>query len=151
MAEYKMKISVIIPAYNSERWIRRCLESVLAQSYRNLEILVVDDGSTDKTFGIAMSIAETDGRVKCFRQRNRGVASARNQGLKQVTGNIITFIDSDDYIEKDMYETMLAVMREQGADIVECACRHVDEEGRLLRDSARKSVVLSGKRSCAKN
>ena len=63
MAEYKMKISVIIPAYNSERWIRRCLESVLAQSYRNLEILVVDDGSTDKTFGIAMSIAERSGGI----------------------------------------------------------------------------------------
>ena len=151
MTEYKMKISVIVPAYNSEKWIRRCLESVLAQSYRNLEILVVDDGSKDRTFGIVKSIARKDERVKCFLQGNRGVSSARNQGLKQATGNIITFVDSDDYIEKDMYKTMLAVMIEEDADIVECACRHVDEEGRILRESTRKSVELSGKRSCAKN
>lgn len=151
MDGHKIKISVIIPAHNSEKWIGRCLESVLAQSYRNLEIVVVDDGSVDKTLAIVKSIARTDGRVRCFRQGSRGVSSARNQGLRQATGNIITFVDSDDYIEKNMYETMLAVMREQGADIVECACRHVDEEGKLLRDSTRKSVVLSGKRSCVKN
>ncbi len=151
MAEYKMKISVIVPAYNSEKWIRRCLESVLAQSYRNLEILVVDDGSTDKTFGIARSIAGTDGRVKCFRQGNRGVASARNKGLLHASGDIITFVDADDYVEPHMYERLVSAMVEKQADIVECACQHVDEEGRLLRDSARKSVVLSGKRSCAKN
>lgn len=151
MAGHKMKISVIIPAYNSEKWIGRCLESVLAQSYRNLEILVVDDGSVDKTFEIVKSIAGKDGRVKCFRQGNRGVASARNQGLKQATGNIITFLDSDDYIEKNMYETMLAVMRGQGADIVECACRHVDKNEQLVRDSTRKSVVLSGRRTCVTN
>ncbi len=151
MAEYKMKISVIVPAYNSEKWIRRCLESVLAQSYRNLEILVVDDGSTDKTFGIARSIAGTDGRVKYFRQGNCGVASARNKGLLHASGDIITFVDADDYVEPHMYERLVSAMVEKQADIVECACQHVDEEGRLLRDSARKSVVLSGKRSCAKN
>lgn len=151
MAGYKVKISVIIPAYNSEKWIKRCLESVLAQSYRNLEVIVVDDGSADNTFGIVKNIAAADNRVKCFRQGNRGVASARNQGLKQAAGHIVTFVDADDYIEKNMYETMLTVMREQGADIVECACRHVDKNEQLVRESTRKSVVLTGKRSCAKN
>lgn len=151
MAEYKMKISVIVPAYNSEKWIRRCLESVLAQSYRNLEILVVDDGSVDRTFGIVKGISRKDERVKCFRQGNRGVASARNKGLLHASGDIITFVDADDYVESHMYERLVSVMVEKQADIVECACRHVDEGGRLLRESARKSVVLCGKRSCAKN
>lgn len=151
MVGYKMKISVIIPAYNSEKWIRRCLESVLAQSYRNLEILVVDDGSVDRTFGIVRNITEIDERVKCFRQGNQGVASARNLGLLHASGDIIAFVDADDYVEPHMYERLVSVMVEKQADIVECACRHVDEEGRLLRDSARKSVVLTGQRSCVKN
>lgn len=151
MSGHRIKISVIIPAYNSEKWIGRCLRSVLAQSYGNLEILVVDDGSVDKTSWIARSIAGKDERVKCLRQENRGVASARNRGLSHASGDIITFVDADDYIEPHMYERMLSVMVEKQADIVECACRHVDEEGRRLHDSTRKSVVLSGKRSCAKN
>lgn len=151
MVGHNIKISVVIPAYNSEKWIGRCLESVLAQSYRNLEILVVDDGSADRTFGIARSVAGKDGRVKCFRQENRGVASARNKGLLHASGDIMAFVDADDYVEPHMYERLLSVMAEKQADIVECACRHVDEEGKFLHDSTRKSVVLAGKRSCAKN
>lgn len=151
MTGHKMKISVIIPAYNSEKWIGRCLESVLAQSYTNLEILVVDDGSVDKTFEIVKSIAGKDGRIEYFRQRNRGVASARNKGLLHASGDIIAFVDADDYVDPHMYERLLSVMLEKQADIVECACRHVDEDGKHPRDSTRKSVVLSGRRACVTN
>lgn len=144
------KLSVIVPVYNCKAWIKKCLDSITGQTYQNLEILVIDDGSNDGSAQIIECIAGKDGRIRYFSQTNQGVSAARNVGLLRARGNVITFVDADDYIEKDMYEKMLSVMEEQDADIVECACRMVSLEGRILRDSALKEEIVIGKRQCAK-
>lgn len=104
MTVIEEKVSVIIPVYNCRAWVKRCLDSVLEQTYQNLEVLVIDDGSEDGSGEIIESLARKDSRVQYFFQSNQGVASARNRGLMEASGGVITFVDADDYIEKDMYE-----------------------------------------------
>lgn len=145
------KLSVIIPVYNCREWIQRCLDSVMKQTYRNLEILVIDDGSDDGSGEIIGSFAEEDSRIQYFSQENKGAASARNKGLLQASGTFVTFVDADDYIEKDMYEKMLAAMREQDGDIVECSCRQVDSDGKILLNMNLQKEVIVGKRQCVKH
>ena len=100
-------ISVIVPAYNVENYIAKCLDSILNQTYKNLEIIVVDDGSTDNTLSIIDSYSAKDNRIKAIHQDNMGVAAARNAGLLAATGDYYGFVDSDDTIEPAMYEEML--------------------------------------------
>ena len=114
-------ISVIIPVYNVEKYLSQCLESVIHQTYRDLEIIVIDDGSTDNGPRICDEFAERDNRIKVIHQKNGGAASARNAGLRIATGEYLAFVDSDDYLEANAYETMLGIMHRTGADIVECA------------------------------
>lgn len=145
------KISVIIPVYNCRTWIEECLKSVVGQTYQNLEIVVIDDGSDDGSAEIINHFAQKDSRIRYFYQINQGEASARKQGLMRAAGSIVGFVDADDYIEKDMYEKMLAVMREQDADIVECSCRLVNPQGRTLSDTGLKEEMLAGKRQCVRH
>ena len=91
-------ISVIIPVFNAEKYLRRCLDSVLSQTYENLEVILVDDGSTDNSGSICEEYAVIDKRVRVFHQVNAGVSSARNQGISLVSGEYLTFLDADDYI-----------------------------------------------------
>ncbi len=132
----KPLISVIVPAYNIEKYIKDCLDSLLAQTYRDLEILVVDDGSTDNTGRIADEYAEKDSRIRVIHQENRGLSGARNAALPEAKGEWIGFTDGDDRIEKDMYENMIEAALKEDADIALCAYRAVyegkddgDEEG----------------------
>lgn len=113
-------ISVIVPVYNTERLLRQCVESILNQTYSDLEILLVDDGSTDASGEICDEYAAKDNRVKVFHIENRGVASARNVGLKEATGEYVGFVDSDDWAEPDMYEVLLAEIERAKADIGAC-------------------------------
>lgn len=145
------KISVIIPVYNKDKWIGRCLESIMKQTYENLEILVIDDGSTDGSFDVVKNYADRDSRVRFVRQNNLGVASARNRGLNNVTGDIVTFVDADDYIENDMYEKMISVMQRRCADIIECSCRKVRENGCILQNIILQEETICGKRQCVKH
>ena len=92
------KISVIIPMYNAEPFIRQCIRSVTDQTYRNLEILVIDDGSVDKGPAICRELAEADGRIMLLRQENQGVSAARNTGIDRACGEYVFFLDSDDAI-----------------------------------------------------
>ena len=117
------KLSVIIPVYNSENYIDRCISSIMNQSYPDLEIIIVDDGSTDKSLEICKKYAEVDSRITCIHQDNYGVSAARNNGLDHATGEYVTFVDSDDYIDEDMYESMLKVANEYKADVVLCDCK----------------------------
>lgn len=101
-----MKISVIVPVFNTEKYLRLCVESILAQTYTNIEVLLIDDRSKDASGKICDEYALKDKRVKVFHKLNGGVSSARNFGLERATGKWITFVDSDDYIEKDYLITL---------------------------------------------
>ena len=106
-------ISVIVPVYNTKDYLVRCVDSICAQTYRNLELLLVDDGSTDGTGRLCEELAEKDSRIRVFHQENGGSSSARNLGIRNAAGGYLGFVDSDDYIEPDMYEKLLRVMTEQ--------------------------------------
>lgn len=112
-----MKISVIVPIYNQEKYIEECIQSILNQTYENFELLLIDDGSTDQSFEIMQSY-EKDARIKIFQKENGGQASARNLGIKKAEGEYITFVDSDDYIEKYMLEDFIHMAKQENADIV---------------------------------
>ncbi len=110
-------VSVIIPVYNREKYINKCVDSVLSQTFNDFELILVDDGSTDKSPDICDEYAKKDSRVKVVHKSNGGVSSARNEGLKIATGEYITFVDSDDYIDSDFLEYAINNIEETGVDI----------------------------------
>ena len=112
-------VSIIVPVYNVGAYLRKCLDSILNQTYRELEILVIDDGSTDRSGRICDEYRK-DRRVRVFHTENRGLSCARNLGLDEAKGEWIGFVDADDWIEPDMYELLIEKAVETGADIVEC-------------------------------
>lgn len=111
------KISVIIPVYKVEPYIRQCLNSVVNQTYQNLEIIIVDDGSPDRCGAICDEYAQKDSRIQVIHKKNGGLSAARNDALKKVTGEWISFVDSDDWCELDLYEKAIAVAVKNQADI----------------------------------
>lgn len=123
------KISVIVPVYNVENYISKCLDSILAQTHSDLEIICVNDGSTDGSGRVLDEYALCDSRVKVYHKENGGVSSARNLALLNATGEYIGFVDSDDYISSDMYSSLLSAIEEKNADIAECSIAYVSEEG----------------------
>ena len=125
------KISVIVPAYNLAHWISGCLDSILAQTHENLEVIVVDDGSGDETFSVVSQYAEMDSRVKAIQQDNGGVTSARLRGIREASGEWIGFVDGDDFIEPQMYTRLLENAHSQGADISHCSYRRDYDDGRV--------------------
>ncbi len=127
-------ISVIIPVYNIKEYLERCVDSVLAQTWKNLEVLLVDDGSDDGTEGLVEELAERDGRIRVFHKENGGSSSARNLGIREAAGRYLGFVDSDDFIEPFMYEKLYRAMRETGMPIAQGGRREIDEEGNLLPD-----------------
>ena len=110
-------ISVVIPAYNVEKYIRQCMDSVVNQTYKNLEIIVVDDGSSDRTLDILRGYERDDRRVSVFCQENKGAGAARNLGLSKASGEYIIFLDADDFSELTMLEEAIGFLKEKGADI----------------------------------
>lgn len=114
----KIMISVIVPVYNSERYLHRCINSILSQSYKNIEIIIVDDGSTDKSSIICDDYAKQDGRIKVFHQENQGVAAARQHGLELSSGDYIIHCDSDDWMDTCMLEELIYCASCKSADIV---------------------------------
>lgn len=130
------KISVIVPMYNAERYIGKCLESVVRQTYPELEILVIDDGSVDKGPGICGKLAERDGRIQVLRQENQGVSAARNTGLDRACGDYVFFLDSDDAIHPRLLEEMLGRAEGWGAQLAFCGYARMD--GRELEESLKR-------------
>lgn len=126
------KISIIIPAYNIESYLSATLDSILSQTYKNIEVIVVNDGSTDGTRNVIDNYVNRDSRVKAIHKENGGVTSARLRGVSEATGEWIGFVDGDDYIENWMYERLLRNALEHGADISHCGYRAVLPSGKIL-------------------
>lgn len=148
--KYDCKISIIIPIYNSEKYLNHCIDSVLNQTYKNLEILLVNDGSTDTSDIICQRFASMDNRIVYIKKSNEGVSSARNCGLEKVTGEFIGFVDSDDIIEKDMFEKLLATAINHKADIVECGHNLVDLKNRI-KPFPLNHEIIEGSLNCVTN
>ena len=115
-------ISVIVPVYNSEKYLKRCIDSILNQTYKAIELILVDDGSPDNCGKICDEYAKKDKRVRVIHKTNAGVSAARNSGLEIALGNYATFVDSDDYIEPEMYSNMMEKVHQYNCDVVMCDC-----------------------------
>lgn len=130
----RKKISVIVPVYNSIDCLERCVRSICAQTYPYLEILLVDDGSTDGTGRLCERLAEEDTRIRVYHKENGGASSARNMGLNLASGEYLGFVDSDDYIEPYVYEELACALEKGGYAAAQISRDEVDEEGRRLPD-----------------
>lgn len=115
------KVSVIVPVWNGEKYLHKCIDSILGQTYKNLEVILVDDGSSDSSADICKKYAETDERVKFYQKENGGQASARNMALDYATGEYVGFVDNDDFCLPRMYEALVGMIEEYDADIARCA------------------------------
>ena len=137
-------ISVIVPVYNVEKYLRRCVDSILTQSYQNLEIILIDDGSTDFSGRICDEYAQKDKRIVVVHKQNGGLSSARNEGLQIATGEYVGFIDSDDCVNPDMYFSMISTLKEFSADICMCGCYIKNDNGSILSvDQFRDHTIYS--------
>lgn len=137
-------ISAIVPIYKVEQYLNRCIESLVRQTYSNLEIILVDDGSPDDCPQMCNEWANKDNRIIVIHKENGGLSDARNAGIQVATGDVISFIDSDDWIDLKAFEFMLNVMQMDNSDIVSCGVNWVNEDGKLLRiDSVKEHEILS--------
>lgn len=127
-------VSVIVPIYNTLEYLQRCVDSIRNQTYRYLEIILVDDGSTDRSGAMAEKFAMEDRRIKVFHKENGGVSSARNLGIEKARGEFIGFVDSDDYIEPRMYERLLMAALQEKLLMTQISRDEIDEEGNRMED-----------------
>lgn len=118
-------ISVIVPVYNVAAYLPQAIESILNQDYRQLEVILIDDGSRDESGAICDRYAALDSRIQVIHQKNAGAAAAKNAGLRAATGEYLSVVDSDDYLEPNVYSYMVDIMEREQADVVQCALRYV--------------------------
>lgn len=141
--QFADKISIIVPVYNVEQYLDNGIRHILNQTYQNLEVILVDDGSTDSSGAICDRYAGEDGRIRVIHKENGGSSSARNRGIEAATGDYIGFLDADDYADETMYETLHRTMKENVAfeqrPIAQVMSRDFDEQGNLLKDAYRSS------------
>lgn len=139
------EISIIVPVYNVENYLKKCVDSILSQTYRDIEVILVDDGSTDKSGEICDDYAKKDSRVKVLHKKNGGLSSARNAGIDIAQGNYLGFVDSDDYIEKDMYEILYKNLIDNNADISVCGITNCYDGNQYPECSKKTFLVLDSK------
>lgn len=138
------RISVIVPVYNVVLYLEQCVESILAQKCDDLEVILIDDGSTDGSGVLCDDLARKDARIHVIHQRNAGAAAAKNTGLRAATGEFLTFVDSDDYLEPDAYPHMLQLLREHNADVVRCAFRNRYKNHETLQNHDHARICMTG-------
>lgn len=136
-------ISIIIPVYNVEPYIERCLNSVIQQTYKDLQIILVNDGSTDKSPEICNKYAKIDNRINVINKKNEGPNVSRNEGLKVANGDYIAFVDADDYIDKNMFEVLINEAN-NGVDVIQCGYRKVSTTGEILTNINLNALDISG-------
>lgn len=133
-------ISIIVPVYNVEKYLKKCIESVLRQTYKDFELILVNDGSTDKSGKICDEYLKLDKRIRVIHKKNGGLSDARNIGIKAAKGEYIAFLDSDDWIENNCYETLINLIKENNADISICNFKSVINDKEQL-DKYEKFVI----------
>lgn len=129
------QISIIIPVYNAEKYLVKCLDSVISQSYKNVQIIVVDDGSKDTSYKICKKYTEIDERIELYHNENSGVSATRNFGIQKATGEYIGFVDSDDWIEPEMFEKLYSSAQKYDADISICGYQKELSNGKVITSS----------------
>lgn len=129
------KISIILPVYNTAKFLPKCLDSLINQTFKNFEIICIDDGSTDNSINIIETYIQKDPRIKLLKSSHSGVGNARNLGAKTAKGDYIQFLDSDDFFELDMLEKMYTAAQLHNADIVACSAKYVSENNEILNDN----------------
>lgn len=135
------EISIIVPVYKVEKYLRRCINSILKQTFSDFELILVDDGSLDNSGNICDEYAECDKRIQVIHKNNGGVSSARNIGIQIASGNFLAFVDSDDFIEADMYEKLHDISREYDADIVMCGINSCRTSGEIVMKILQRDAV----------
>lgn len=140
----KELVSVIVPIYNAESYMTACIESIRNQTYTNIEIILVDDGSSDGGPSICDTYKEMDARIQVIHKNNGGVSSARNIGLKIAKGKYISFVDADDTISRQMIEKLVQTIEENQVDLAVCGFSMVNEAGEILQETAIRNLLLSG-------
>lgn len=138
-------ITVIIPVYNVERELPRCVKSVLKQTYKNLEVILVDDGSTDGSSGLCDEFRRMDNRCKVYHTSNNGLSAARNYGIARANGDYVTLVDSDDYVDEDYIEYLYQLLQDSGFDLAVCQHRVELDNGNTLEYGKKGKETLSGK------
>lgn len=139
----KTLISIIIPVYNVEQYLSRCINSIINQTYKNIEIILVNDGSTDNSQEICNKYKIKDNRINVINKKNGGLSDARNEGIKVATGKFITFVDSDDYVSDDYVDCLFSMIDEEKADIAVCTYR-------VVNDNEQKKYLATSKQRCNK-
>lgn len=134
-------ISIIVPVYNVEKYLEKCILSLCSQTYKNIEILLIDDGSTDKSKKICDDLKKKDERIRVVHKKNQGLSSARNEGIKLASGQFLAFVDSDDYVENDMIELLYKNMEKYNAEISACGYIMVYNERNVLISNNNDVVV----------
>ena len=137
-------ISIIIPVYNVEKYLKKCIDSVCNQTYKNIEIILVDDGSTDSSGKICDEYAGIDGRIKVVHKENGGLSDARNTGIENASGKLIAFIDSDDYVSQSMIDLLYKKLSYDNSDIALCGVAHINENGEIVNNSIESLSVYDG-------
>ena len=138
-------ISIVLPIYNVEKYIEKCMDSVLNQTYKNIEVILVDDGSPDRCPKICEEYAKKDNRIKVVHKENGGLSDARNAGIKVANGEYITFIDSDDYVDEDYVEFLYNNIEKTNADIAIGAHRVLYDSGKVIEKATHENSVLKPK------
>ena len=140
-----MKVSVIVPVYNVEKYLRRCIDSILAQTYGDIEVILVDDGSTDESNKICREYKDRDKRIKLVIKENGGLSSARNAGLKKASGNYVVFIDSDDYVCNEYIERLVELVRLNDAEMAVVGLELVTSGRPKLKDIKTQVEILDSR------
>lgn len=150
MGEHEPLVSIVVPVYNVEEYLERCVRSITSQTYQKLEIILVDDGSPDRCGEICETFAQNDSRIKVYHKQNGGPSEARNFGVSYANGEYISFIDSDDYIAPDYIEYLLKLLNKYNADIACCDMAETDEDTAdcYTDNESPKEEIFTGKEAC---